>query len=75
MKNGKKLNRPDLEETSKDVYDGIAETERKVAGKGYESPQFEETRVSDLWRLAKKANFSDIELQSFKVNINIHAIF
>lgn len=29
--------------------------------------EFEEPRVVELWLLAKKANFSDVELTSFKV--------
>lgn len=36
--------------------------------------EFTEPRVIQLWLLAKKANFSDVELESLKVrNARVHA--
>ncbi|MEE6462598.1 hypothetical protein FKM82_001650 [Ascaphus truei] len=56
----------DLKEKLRSINQGF-ERLRKLSHEGYVGPrEFEEPRVNDLWDMAKAANFSDTELESFK---------
>ncbi|XP_053560156.1 alpha-2-macroglobulin receptor-associated protein [Bombina bombina] len=56
----------DLKDKLRSINHGF-ERLRKVSHEGYDSERdFNEPRVNDLWDMAKKANFSDNELDSFK---------
>ncbi|KAM8939120.1 alpha-2-macroglobulin receptor-associated protein [Pelodytes ibericus] len=56
----------DLKDKMRSINHGL-ERLRKLSHGGYESgTEFNEPRVNDLWDLAKIANFTDSELESFK---------
>ncbi|XP_063780285.1 alpha-2-macroglobulin receptor-associated protein [Pseudophryne corroboree] len=56
----------DLKEKLRSINQGM-ERLRKISHEGYTGGrEFNEPRVNDLWDLAKVANFSDDELESFK---------
>ena len=49
------------------MKDGYASLEERANPYRTGPPEFEEPKVMELWMLAKKANFTEVELVSLKV--------
>lgn len=66
--NDRKGKNKELKTKYKELKEDLKRLER-ISSVPSESYNFTEAKVIDLWILAKKANFSDEELESLKVSI------
>ena len=63
----KKEKKFELKMKEKQIKNAYDKLDNIAQASGKENPEFKDPRVYELWALARRANMSDEELESFKV--------